>query len=262
MHNGCLNPLVRGGSLVLLALAVVAPVRADEKADALLGEVRAATAALQTLTGNVSYQQKSGVGEIKYEGTFTLKRPNYAHIELGEPIRRTIIQDGKTNWVLIRGAVDPSGKPQLQYVKRPADPSGLTVAICQPITWFFHPAMLGTFAQPPKGAKPLEVTSKLANNEKIDGVDYQVIELSVEKPVPAVVRLYIGQDKLLARWVEDRKGAYPAVITYVLKNVKAGGTVNDRDFVYTPPKDAKELPLTNPGAPPGAPNEKPGKSGK
>lgn len=248
---------VCGVSLGALIALAVTPLRADEAADGMLTEVRGKTAATQTLTGDFSFVQQVQGTETKFEGKFQLKRPNFARIQLGEPLGQTIVSDGKNVWMLFRGAVTADGRTQYQYTKRAADPDGLTLAVCAPITLFFHPGSIGTPGPPPKGIKPPVVTTKLVNKETLDGAEYQVIEVSQEKPIPTITRLYIGADKRLARMMVERKGANPSKLSYILKNIKTEAVLNDRDFVFTPPKDAKLLPTpAGPLAPPKGKPEK------
>ena len=233
------------GSLTILALLGSAPARADEKADALLAEVRGVTLATQSLSGDFSFVQQRAGSEMKFDGKFELKRPNLAHIEMGEPLARTIVSDGKTVWSLLR--------PLHQYTKKAADTEGISLPLFSPITFFFYPGMLGTPGPAPKGAKPAAVTTKLAGKETIEGTEYQVIEVTQEKPVASTTLLYIGADKRLARMTVVRKGTNPVTLTYLLKNVKADSTLDSRDFTFTPPKDAQLMTPAGPeetGTPP------------
>ena len=244
--------------MILAAALAIGPAHADEKADALINEVRAATAATQSLSGDFTFSQLVAGAETRFNGTFALKRPNMAHVEIGEPLAQTVVSDGKNTWVLFRGAVTGNGTPQYQYMKRPADPTGFSLAIFAPITLFFHPGYLGAAPPVAKGAKPPVITTKLENRETIEGTEYQVIEVTQDKPIPNTIRFYVGADKRVARMKVDRKGSSPATLTYILKNVKVNPALTERDFAFTPPKDAKQLPTPAP-RPEAAPQGKPGK---
>jgi outer membrane lipoprotein-sorting protein len=221
---------MKTSSLALLAsaaLLIAAPLaRADEKADALLGEVMAKTKAATTLKADMEMTLSGEGKDIKSTGTVTLKKPNLARIQLTGPIAQTIASDGKTLWTL-----NAAGS----YRKAPADPQGRNINTLWafPVAFFFQPNT--NFFGPASSPR-----TRYVGADTIGGKTFQVVEVSGEKPMPHTVLMYIGPDKLFHRTVVALKqGDKTMTYTAALSNVETGAPVAAAAFAYTPPKTAK-----------------------
>jgi len=210
-------------------LAGTAAARADEKADTLLKEVITATKAVTTLTADFTYSLETQGRKMAMEGTAKVKRPNLARIDSTGSMAQTIASDGKTIWTL--------RKDENQYIKTNADPEGKIVAGAVmphfPLSFFFNPTadLFGTGS-----AMKIQGVS----NEKVADRTFQVIEGSIEKPVTASIKLYVGPDKLLHRVaLTYKQDSETVTIDAALQNVKTGVALAASQFAYKPPKNAK-----------------------
>jgi|SRR5579871_3141114 len=231
--------LIATAALILGAL----PLRADEKAEALLKAVRKKMESLQTLSADLIVgQQVHRVGAKPnaapdtpnpadwIEGALKMKRPNFAHVFLGKPLRQTFASDGTSFWTVIED----------QYLKCAVDPAGKQLSVV-PFGIFFDTGQIGKI----QGA---EATSppRFADREKLDGVTYQVIEIVAQKPYRQTEKLYIGDDYLVHQVVDEIvTGENEMKRSLILRNIKTNANMTSAEFAFLPPKTAKPFAPTN-----------------
>lgn len=208
-----------------LAVLSVAPVRADEKADALLKEVAATTKETQSLTANLQFSLEIQKKEQVFTGTIRLKKPNLARIDLTRPSNQLIVSDGDNVWLLAGDT----------YTKKPADPHAANIEMdfAVPVNLFFDPQSLGI-------AKLSGVKRRYVGAETIDHIGYQVVEVSGRQNFDYTLKLYVGPSRLVTRMTgELRHGKDTIRLAVVLSNVKTNPTLTTADFTFTPPKTAR-----------------------
>jgi hypothetical protein len=118
MGGFIMKGMVRTFGLVLLGLAVVAPVRADDQADArkIIDKAIEAQGGADTIAKNPASTTKLkgkfyGMGDgIDYTGTFAIQAPNRLHFTIDMTVMGkavTVIQaiDGDKGWISINGMV-------------------------------------------------------------------------------------------------------------------------------------------------------------
>lgn len=215
--------------LLTMLLASITTTRADEKTDALMAEVRAATSAAHTLTASFSTKIQFR-GELQSTGTIKLMKPNLARIDYANPSAPSIVSDGKTVWTLT--------KEQNSYTKHEASPQGSNIDWLGtlPVNPFFDVDFVSKLAAP--GNQP-----RLSGIERVKGKDYSVIEATVEKPATMKIKLYIGDDKLVHRVTTE----FPADDEFYrteteLHNVVIENPMWAKDFRFDLPDGAQLLP--------------------
>lgn len=219
--------LLACGGIFALAAFGVAPARADDKADALLKEVAAATQAAKTLTAELTLTQSAQGQNMKIAGKVKLKKPNLAHIQMGAPVSQTIASDGKTLWMLMTSAN--------QYQKKAVDAKGSDIDALWaiPVTMFFDPNSLGF-------GKLSEARPQYVGEETVAGTAYRVVQVAGEKPFNYTMKLYVGPEKLVTRIALDiKQGDQTAKLSAALANVKVGAPLTNASFAFKPPKTAK-----------------------
>jgi outer membrane lipoprotein-sorting protein len=215
-------PLV--AALVLAALAL--PARADEKADALLKQVRQALGRLQTLQADL---EVTGAGEKPLQGTLALKRPNLARIELKPPIEILIVSNGKDLYQYMKAGN--------QYQKSAVDVRGANIEFpytMDLVQGFFQPE---TFGKSASGAG-----MKYAGKETVDGAEYEVLEAPAAQAGLPSVRYFISPADHLVRRVVLKVSLDPGheiQLVATLKNLRAGAPVQSTAFNWRPPAAAK-----------------------
>ncbi len=231
MNGRCFSIL----ACVLLA-AAIQQARADEKADALLKEVRETMQAAQTLTADVTMVAKVKGSEMKGQGKVKLNRPNLARMEMitKTPLgsdSRVLTSDGTTLWEL--------SLADNQYQKMSSvDPQGRNLD-----GFLFLP--VGFFA-PDTGAFAFSKETRYLGPETVEGKEYAVIEIAIGKPAEETTKLYIGEDKLVHRMtVQMKQGEGSYEYEMVFSNLKTGESLSDQEFAFKPPKTAR---LYNPEA--------------
>nr|CAA9212093.1 hypothetical protein AVDCRST_MAG63-28 [uncultured Armatimonadetes bacterium] len=219
----------RLAALTCVALLAAAPVaRADEKADALLKEVAAATQAAKTLIADIEMSAQIQGKTIKGTGTVTLQKPNFARLVLAGDVAQTVASDGKTIWLVNGG----------QYRKVEAKPEGenIQASWALPVSYFFVP-MTAVFFDPNSPGE-----TRYVGTETISGKTFSVVSITGDKPTPYTLTMYIGPDKLFHRMAAEvkQKGGETRKFQAALKNVQTGTRVPVSTFAYTPPKNARE----------------------
>lgn len=222
------NVVLWGGGAVL-ALTAAWPAHADEKSDALLKEVETATKSVKTLTADLSMSQGVTAADgkdqkMKMAATLKLKKPNMARIEFSEGgVAKTIASDGKNVYVLMQGN---------QYQKMKADAQGKNIDTlwAAPVSMFFS-GQFSLFSSTTKS----ETT--YAGKQTVDGIEYDVVQLSGAKPFVYTGKLYIAPSKLATRLdLEIKQGEQSVKLDAVLKNIKMNAPLTDAVFAYVPPK--------------------------
>jgi outer membrane lipoprotein-sorting protein len=222
------------GTAALLLFAAAPGTRADEKSDALMKEVEAASKAATTLTADLdmsmTIQGKAGKpNENKFHGTVKLKKPNMARIDMlgGPGGDMTVASDGKTVYTL-------NGD---QYQKTTADAQGGNInaqfALQVPIFFGSGLSMLGK-----------DLTYQYVGQKSVDGADYQLVNVVTKSNPGLTVTLYISSDKLVTRVnIGVKQGDQALSLDSTLKNVKLNTDLADADFAYKLPANAKEMQM-------------------
>ncbi len=157
----------------MLVALETSPVRADEKADALLKEVEQTTRTIKTLTADLVVLDSSTsfdgkVGTSKMAATLKLKKPNLARMNFSEgEYAKSIASDGKNLYTLMLDN---------QYRKAPVDPmgKGINTLWVAPIGMFFGGQPADIFGA---GGKP---ETAYMGRQVLDGVEYEVVQLKGE----------------------------------------------------------------------------------
>lgn len=219
--------LLACGGILALAAFGVAPARADDKADALLKEVAAATQAAKTLTADLTLTQSAQGQTMTITGKAKLKKPNLARIQMGAPVSQTIASDGKTLWVLMTSAN--------QYQKKAVDAKGSEIDALWaiPVNMFFDSNSIGF-------GKLSDAKPQYVGEETVAGIPYRVVQVTGEKPFNYTMKLYVGSEKLVTRIALDiKQGDQTAKLAAALTNVKVDAPLTNASFAFAPPKTAK-----------------------
>jgi peroxiredoxin/outer membrane lipoprotein-sorting protein len=225
--------------LAAIAVIVLASARltasagnqADERADALLAELAAASKSVKTLAADLEMTWQAGGQPVKKNtGTIKLMKPNYALIILtGDYPLQTLASDGRTVFTL----PDPA-----RYAQAEADPQGKNIDSPWwglPFRHFFTQSVNPFGAQADQTAK-----TRYTGAEALDGEAFETVEVMGEKPMAYTARLYIGSDRLLRRTVVSfGQGAQGASFTARLTNVRVNQPMSAAEFRFTPPAGAK-----------------------
>jgi outer membrane lipoprotein-sorting protein len=218
------------GGIALVLAATTLPARADEKAEALLQQTRAATAKLQTLRADVEFTMKARFGSSTSTGTVVLKRPNLARFETTGNPSQLVVADGKN---LFQAS---PGRNQYQKMELAADGRNMRIPFGEPVTSFFHPDTIGGGG-----------SSRYIGKERLDGDECDIVEVDIQIPegVP-------GPKKLTSRYfISDRDHLIHQTVTTVvdeegtstnvsrLKNVQTDVPIDAATFRWTPPATAR-----------------------
>jgi outer membrane lipoprotein-sorting protein len=221
------------GGIALVLAATTLPARADEKAEALLKQTRAATAKLRTLRADVEFTMKSRFGSSTSTGTVALKRPNLARFEMTGNPSLLVVADGKNLFQVL------PGRKEYQKTKLAADGSNMRIPFGESVTGFFYPDTIG------RGWSG--TSSRYIGKEWLDGDGCEVIEVDIRFPegVP-------GPKKLTSRYfISDRDHLIHQTVTTVvdeegtttnvsrLKNAQTDVRIDDATFRWTPPATAQ-----------------------
>ncbi len=221
------------GGAVALALLGTRPACADEKADALLKEVETTTRAVKTLTADLSMSERFKTPDgsdqnIKMAATLKLRKPNLARVDFTEgPFAKTIASDGKNVFTLAPGN-------RYQMTKADAQGKNIDALWAAPVSMFFS----GQFSLMGAAVKP-ETT--YAGKQTLEGVEYDVVQLSAAKPFAYTGKLYIAPSKLATRLeleTTPQKGGQVMKLNAALTNVKLNVPLTEAAFAYVPPKGA------------------------
>lgn len=225
------------GGMALLLVAAALPVRADEKAEALLKQTREATKKIQTLRADVQTEMSSPGGPVTSKGTLVLKRPNLVRLEVQGKLAQTAVSDGKSFFLYMPG--------RNQYRKGEPGSDGRTIPIpCgEPATGFFHPETIGLAS----GGGSTTYIGK----ETLEGVAYDVVEVvakipaNVPGPEKLTSRYFIDpNDHLIHRTTvtfEDQGNTITNVCRF--RNMETDVAVEDSLFRWSPPAGATLLVL-------------------
>lgn len=216
-------------ALVLIGALTPAARAADEQAEKLLGEVKAATAAIQTLTATIETKRSFRGQETVTTTAIKLKRPNLMLVETSAGTVTS--SDGKSLINLL------SNK---QFLKSEVDAAGTRLAAPAPLHGFFHHDRLVGPAY----------LAKHAGAQRVGDHEYQVLEI-VRNPdapktaaipiTPVTTRLYIGADRLIHRVVSeiDLKENGISKSESTLRELKVNAPLDVEVFAYKLPADAK-----------------------
>lgn len=213
------------GLLLMCALSA----QADDKAQRLVQDMAAATKALTTLTADIELNyQTPGSPLNKSAGTFKAMRPNYALLTVKGTPTLTLSSDGASRVVLNEAQ---------KYTQAPADKAGKNLDEPWwglPFRYFFTQSLNPFGTQPDTTAVFRYVGSKSEKGEEL-----QIVEVKGSQPMPYVLTLSIGSDKLLHRTEvvfpgNQGNASFGATLTRIKTNsrLKASG------FRYQPPKTA------------------------
>jgi outer membrane lipoprotein-sorting protein/thiol-disulfide isomerase/thioredoxin len=216
-------------ALLLLPFAT-ANAHADDKADALLAQVAAATQATRSLRAHVLLTRQAGTAPAKTAtGTVLLLKPNLARIELtgnDEAVPTLLASDGTSLFAFERPTT---------YTKVAVDAHATQLAEPWwgiPFRYFFtqSAAVFSGVADP-------ALTSKLLPDETVGGEAFRVIAVTGTQPFGYVEKLYINRDGLLQRTVVTFG---PTVFSAELTNIRRNEAVSARAFRFVPPAQAKQ----------------------
>ena len=215
----------------------------DERAEALLEEVQAATDKAKTLSADFSYitiRPTEGGGSVtsKNIGTLRLMKPNFADIRYNPQSRygKQIVSDGKQIWTF--------SNMTLSHTKTKADPEGKNINVWRLVTvgGFFdihYWVERGIYVRDLKNLR-------YAGVEKINDIEYEVLEHEMTgtiqgKSCPFHQKLYIGPEKLVTRFTLDfTLDGKPGSEVAELTNIKIGEPMQASDFVFKPPKEQND----------------------
>ncbi|MBC8142862.1 MAG: redoxin domain-containing protein [Armatimonadetes bacterium] len=236
--------------IIFLATAVAfsCPVfaHADPQVEALLGKMEVVASKTKTLTADFV---KSDMFGNTTSGRLRLLKPNYAIISYAKPSPGTapvyFVSDGTTQWRF----PDPAKN---EYQVETADPGGSgAVAWLDglPIQIFFN------MAKAFKNAG-IETDRLIYDGTKIwEGNSYEILRHEfAEDGKRYTAWLYVGKDYRIHRHVGTfyipKPDGTPRMFEVRLSNIRVATPDTSKDFVYAPPKVAKEIvnrPLLAPG---------------
>jgi outer membrane lipoprotein-sorting protein len=217
LHRSCII-----GAGLLGVTCGMATARADEKADAVLKQVAAASKALQSLTADMNIKQQRGPQEVTVAGTIKIKKPDKVHLTIGPPANQSIISDGKTMYVLLPGN---------QYQKQSVPPGPMPD---------FLPGNLLLDPGSPAGAKLAASKPQYIGTETVAGQAYRVLKLTPVAAPNATIKLYVDAHNLVTRSVTEMKNGQDTMrMVAALNNVKINPNLALAEFQYTPPATAK-----------------------
>lgn len=215
--------------------------RADGKADALLKEVETTTKGIKTLTADLRMSQSAQTPDgkeqsMKMVGAIKLRKPNLARLEFTEgEFVKTIASDGKNVFTLMPGNL---------YQKTKVDAQGTNIDTlwAAPVAMFFS----GRFSL--MGAES-KAAATYVGKQTIEGMVYDVVQLSGKKPFAYTGKLYIAPGKLATRLemeITAPSGGPGLKVDAVLTNVKRNAPLTKAEFAYVPPKDAAQYTPPSP----------------
>jgi outer membrane lipoprotein-sorting protein len=229
------------GGIALILAATTLPARADDKAEALLQQTRAATAKLRTLRADVEFTVKGRFGSSTSTGMVALKRPNLARFETTGDPSRLVVADGKN---FFRAS---PGRDLYQKTELAADGRNLAIPLRpfgEPVLGFFSPDIIG------RGRSGS--AWRYIGRERLDGDECEIVELNTQTPEGApgprkfTLRYFISdRDHLIHQTVTtfvDEAGTTTNVSR--LKNVQTDAPIDDATFRWTPPATALLVPPT------------------
>jgi outer membrane lipoprotein-sorting protein/peroxiredoxin len=199
-----------------------------------LKEVAVATRAAQTLSADLTLTQSGAGPVVTTMGKVKLKKPNLAHIVLGNPPRQTIASDGKSIWLV--------HLDRMRYQRTDARPNGNQVATFTmvPIGMFFDPDFRGFPGATIK-------STRFVGEESVDGETYRVVEISGEQPSEFTLKCYAAPNGLFTRTTLSLKhGDKTITFGAVLSDLKVNDELPDDSFAYAPPKLAARDDLADP----------------
>jgi peroxiredoxin/outer membrane lipoprotein-sorting protein len=205
--------------------------RGDEAADKLLADYATRAKSLQTLTARIDLTwQTPGQPLKRNAGTLALLKPNYALINLsGDYPLITLASDGKSRYLL------PDAS---KYTIANADASGKNIDTpwwALPVRFFFTQDV-----KPFGPDSPSWTSSRYAGSETIAQETYTVVEITGDKPMAYVTRLYFDRSKLLRRTVvRFGDGDKAATFTAQLDDVNTPSRLRPATFKFKPPVNAK-----------------------
>lgn len=222
-----MNPRILCVILAVAALLSGSPVRADEKAQALIKEVAAATKAAKTLSADITMSQSFNGQSMKATGAIKLRKPNKALIKLGAPFSQTVASDGRDVITFMETAN--------QYMKEKADPKGANIQVM----FAFPAAAFFTADGNSLGIRYLKTANATyAGTEKRGDIEYRVLQ--VIEGEKNVFRLYVAPNKLITgASIEIKQADGSAKLDAFLSKVKINEEISESAFVFALPKTAK-----------------------
>lgn len=236
-----MRPIASGIAFLILQSFCMTPASADQKADTLIAEVKAAYKAAKTMTVTLTtISHTPAAQQIDY--MLTLQKPDKfrrtdktikgAH---GNHKGYVFVSDGKTEWSYDQAAN--------QYTKKPVGPGTfLGAAILTPGMLFFRP---GALVPDPKDLALVHaaVTSRYLGMKKVGALICQTLIITTSTSFGGnTLELYIGPDKLVHRAVTRIKfknqPAYGDEM--IVTSMKVDAPVSATDFIFVPPAGAKE----------------------
>ncbi len=221
------------GAAALISCACVGadpavPAKPDAKTEALLKEISAGAASLQTLTADIVLTQVSRDSSgklqvVRYNGAMRLKKPNLAIIVVrSDTFSQTVASDGKSLFQTLPGQF---------YTEGPVDAQGRNINVfwASPINLFFNTTMLSPTSKPGP-------VFGVAPPETLGGRIYEILTVSSQRPVVSVTRYYVSPEHLTLKAVTTvRQALMDIQFDATLLNVRVNPPLADSDFAYTPP---------------------------
>ncbi len=228
-------------SFLVLQSFCLAPASADQKADTLLAEIKAAYTAAKTMTVTMTIVSHTPATQ-QIDHTLTLQKPDkFRRIDKtikgapGDHKGYIFASDGKTEWYY--------DQTTNQYTRKPAGSSTFfAAAVLTPGMLFFRP---GALVPDPADMALVHttVTSRYIGTKKVGALVYQVLAITTSNSFGGnTMELYIGPDKLVHRAITrvkyKNKPAYGDEM--IVTSMKVDAPVSEADFAFVPPAGAKE----------------------
>ncbi len=160
---------------------------ADERADVLLAKTKAVYRAASSLSASQSTTTIRAGRSTTQTAVLRLRRPNLVHIEITAPQKITLMSDGRNACRLMENN---------RIVKQTTDQDLREAEVVSglPGTLFFgHDSYgFGSLSDP-------NAQKRYTGKEILDGVDYDVVTITVSTPPTHTMKLFIGRDGLVAR---------------------------------------------------------------
>lgn len=226
----------------MLLLAAIPAARANDDASGILEAVESKMASIESLSAEISVaisDTRPGYNaKVDLSAKVRLMKPNLLRIdfeeetrkvEQGDPVRKkfTVASDGKTEWSL--------DQSKSEYREKAVDPDGANLEIPShfPLRMFFNAKVPHTDAP----AKYLGIEKW--NGEPCRVVEFREMDADAAKPPLVRQRLYIGQDNLIRRYVNEQMGGRYVEET-VFRNIRIDEPLTPSDFSFSPPEGFKK----------------------
>ena len=224
--DGAVLALMAATGTALTLLAAAGPARADERAQALLAQARAAMARARSLQADF---ETTFEGAQPVSGSLLLKRPNLARVEGHGPSGQLVVSDGATVYTY--------SPRQNQYRKGEPGRKGEQILVGDVV------AVVGSFFQPDRIGVAAGAEPAYAGKETVGGVECDVVQLALDAHT---IRRYAisPADHLIRRAAQKMEIAQGGAtvryeITTTLKNLRVDAPIDVARFRWTPPTTAK-----------------------